>query len=187
MVGCSSPAPWDASPSPSEVVSPAGNDIAGAGSGDAGSAGWCPARGGRGPRGRTAAVDVVRAARGAMALARPDHARGARTQRRCAVPGAPGRVIAGAEGGGTQGQMTMMPAMTMMTESAARHVLAAVTQRARKLFVLMGRRQLDALADAGGSSAGGGGGGGRGVVEPTTPAEAGEVAIPYDATIILPA
>jgi len=43
--------------------------------------------------------------------------------------------------------------------------------------VLMGRRQLDALADAGGNSAGGRGGG---VVEPTTPAEAGEVAIPYD-------
>jgi origin recognition complex subunit 2 len=87
-----------------------------------------------------------------------------------------GRAGAGAEGGGTQGQM-MMPAMTMMTESAARHVLAAVTQRARKLFVLMGQRQLDALADAGGNSAGGRGGG---VVEPTTPAEAGEVAIPYD-------
>ncbi|KAI0283164.1 hypothetical protein BC826DRAFT_1061288 [Russula brevipes] len=86
------------------------------------------------------------------------------------------------------GQMTMMPVMTtMMTESAARHVLAAVTQRARKLFVLMGRRQLDALANAGGSSAGGGGGGGRGVVKPTTPAAAGEVAIPYDATIISPA
>ena len=61
-----------------------------------------------------------------------------------------------------------------MTETAARHVLAAVTQRARKLFVLMGRRQLDALADAGSNSSGGG------VVDSTTPAEAGEVAIGYD-------
>jgi origin recognition complex subunit 2 len=63
----------------------------------------------------------------------------------------------------------------MMTETAARHVLAAVTQRARKLFELMGQRQLDALADAGG-----GGGGGAVIVDPTTPAEAGEVAVPYD-------
>jgi len=59
----------------------------------------------------------------------------------------------------------------MMTETAARHVLAAVTQRARKLFVLMGQRQLDALADAGG---------GGSVVDPTTPTEAAEVAVPYD-------
>lgn len=64
----------------------------------------------------------------------------------------------------------------MMTETAARHVLVAVTQRARKLFMLMGRRQLDALAD----NAGAGGGGGVGVVEPTTPAGAVEVAVPYD-------
>ena len=62
-----------------------------------------------------------------------------------------------------------------MTETAARHVLAAVTQRARKLFVLMGRRQLDALADAGSNSSGGGG-----VVDSTTPAGAGEAAIGYD-------
>ncbi|KAF8478172.1 ORC2-domain-containing protein [Russula ochroleuca] len=61
----------------------------------------------------------------------------------------------------------------MMTETAARHVLAAVTQRARKLFVLMGRRQLDALADAAGGSGGG-------MADPTTPAEAQEVAVPYD-------
>lgn len=54
-----------------------------------------------------------------------------------------------------------------MTETAATHVLAAVTQRARKLFVLMGRRQLDALVDAGNA-------------EPTNPADSGEVAIAYD-------
>ena len=61
----------------------------------------------------------------------------------------------------------------MMTETAARHVLVAVTQRARTLFMLMGRRQLDALADNAG-------GGSIGVVEPTTPAGAVEVAVPYD-------
>ncbi|KAI9465481.1 ORC2-domain-containing protein [Lactarius psammicola] len=54
-----------------------------------------------------------------------------------------------------------------MTETAAVHVLAAVTQRARKLFVLMGRRQLEALVDAGN-------------VEPTNLADSGEVAIAYD-------
>ncbi|KAI9443229.1 origin recognition complex, subunit 2 [Lactarius indigo] len=54
-----------------------------------------------------------------------------------------------------------------MTETAAVHVLAAVTQRARKLFVLMGQRQLEALADAGN-------------VEPTNPADSGDVAIAYD-------
>jgi origin recognition complex subunit 2 len=61
-----------------------------------------------------------------------------------------------------------------MTETAAKHVLAAVTQRARKLFVLMGRRQLEALADAGSN------GGGAVTVDPTTPAAASEVAIGYD-------
>lgn len=64
-----------------------------------------------------------------------------------------------------------------MTETAAKHVLAAVTQRARKLFVLMGRRQLEALADA---EDNGNSGGGAVVVDPTTPAEASEVAIGYD-------
>ncbi|KAI0004505.1 origin recognition complex subunit 2-domain-containing protein [Russula compacta] len=75
---------------------------------------------------------------------------------------------AGAGGGGAGGGAGQM----MTTETAARHVLAAVTQRARKLFVLMGRRQLDVLADARSRSGG--------VVDPTTPAEAGEIAIPYD-------
>jgi len=67
-----------------------------------------------------------------------------------------------------------------MTETAAKHVLAAVTQRARKLFVLMGRRQLETLADAGSDSSGAGAGAGAVVVDPTTPAEASEVAIGYD-------
>ncbi|KAI9512427.1 origin recognition complex subunit 2-domain-containing protein [Russula earlei] len=82
---------------------------------------------------------------------------------------------AGARSSGEGAAAGMTPRATMatmatMTETAARHVLAAVTQRARKLFVLMGRRQLDALADA---AVGGG-------VDLTTPAEAGEVAIAYD-------
>jgi origin recognition complex subunit 2 len=63
-----------------------------------------------------------------------------------------------------------------MTETAARHVLAAVTQRARKLFVLMGRRQLDALADVGSDN----NNSAAAVVDPTTSAEVGEVAIGYD-------
>ena len=93
-----------------------------------------------------------------------------------------------AGGGGADGSMGVGVGVGMvgagvgvgggrMTETAAKHVLAAVTQRARKLFVLMGRRQLEALADAGGNSSSGGG---AGVVDPTTPAEASEVAIGYD-------
>jgi len=77
--------------------------------------------------------------------------------------------VGGSGGGGAAGGQTM-------TETAARHVLAAVTQRARKLFILIGRRQLDALAATSGSGNGGGGG----VMVPTTPAEAGQVAIAYD-------
>ncbi|KAH9065403.1 ORC2-domain-containing protein, partial [Lactarius vividus] len=69
-----------------------------------------------------------------------------------------GAAVAGTGVGAGAGQMT---------ETAAVHVLAAVTQRARKLFVLMGQRQLEALADAGN-------------VEPTNPADSGEVAIAYD-------
>jgi len=76
--------------------------------------------------------------------------------------------------GGGLAERSMGGGGAMMTETAARHVLAAVTQRARKLFMLMGRRQLDALADNAGGS------GSVGIVDPTTPAEAGEVAVPYD-------
>ena len=71
-----------------------------------------------------------------------------------------GAVVAGGGGAGAG-------AGAQMTETAAVHVLAAVTQRARKLFVLMGRRQLEALADAGN-------------VEPTNLTDSGEVAIAYD-------
>ena len=84
---------------------------------------------------------------------------------------------AGARGGGAAGlgEGTGAPVAVgtsvvgagQLTETAAVHVLAAVTQRARKLFVLMGRRQLDALADAS-------------IAEPTNAADSGEVAIAYD-------
>jgi origin recognition complex subunit 2 len=72
------------------------------------------------------------------------------------------------EGAGASAAVgTSVGSTGQMTETAAVHVLAAVTQRARKLFVLMGRRQLDALADAG-------------IAEPTSAADSGEVAIAYD-------
>ena len=89
---------------------------------------------------------------------------------------------AGARGGGAAGlgEGTGAPVAVgtsvvgagQMTETAAVHVLAAVTQRARKLFVLMGRRQLDALADAS-------------IAEPTNAADSGEVAIAYDVLFYL--
>ena len=80
---------------------------------------------------------------------------------------------AGAAADGVGVGMGMVGAGGRMTETAAKHVLAAVTQRARKLFVLMGRRQLETLADAGSDSSGAG-------AVATTPAEASEVAIGYD-------
>ena len=91
---------------------------------------------------------------------------------RCAPTASATATAAGALMRAGGGPAESMGGGQMMTETAARHVLAAVTQRARKLFVLMGRRQLDALADAGGS--------GGGMADPTTPAEAAEVAVPYD-------
>ena len=75
--------------------------------------------------------------------------------------------VTGAHAAAAVGTSVGGAAAGQMTETAAVHVLAAVTQRARKLFVLMGRRQLDALADAG-------------IAEPTNAADSGEVAIAYD-------
>jgi origin recognition complex subunit 2 len=37
----------------------------------------------------------------------------------------------------------------LMTETAASHILAAVTQKAKKLFVLMGLKQLEQIEEAG--------------------------------------
>jgi origin recognition complex subunit 2 len=41
-----------------------------------------------------------------------------------------------------------------MTETAAAHILASVTQRARKLFVMMATRQLESMEEAGDTGAG---------------------------------
>ncbi len=84
-----------------------------------------------------------------------------------AARGGAGGVGLGAVAEGTGTGVGVGAGAGQMTETAAVHVLAAVTQRARKLFVLMGRRQLEALADAGN-------------VEPTNLADSGEVAIAYD-------
>jgi len=86
----------------------------------------------------------------------------------------------GAPSGGVGSGSSSMGGGQTMTETAARHVLAAVTQRARKLFILIGRRQLDALADTNGRGSGNDNGPGRVVMEPTTPAEVAQVAIAYD-------
>lgn len=42
--------------------------------------------------------------------------------------------------------------MTNMSETAALHILASVTQKAQKLFTLLGERQLDALEELGNGS-----------------------------------
>ena len=90
-----------------------------------------------------------------------------------ATPAAAARSGATGFGAGVEGTSAAAAGISVgagagqMTETAAVHVLAAVTQRARKLFVLMGRRQLEALADVGNT-------------EPTNPADSGEVAIAYD-------
>src|SRR6266403_283971 len=111
-----------------------------------------------------------------LAGADPASLRGAPTTTAAAAAAATATASTMRAGGGLAGSMSMGGGGggAMMTETAAKHVLAAVTQRARKLFMLMGRRQLDALADNASSS------GNVGIVDPTTPAEAGEVAVPYD-------
>jgi origin recognition complex subunit 2 len=57
--------------------------------------------------------------------------------------------VTGALAGRKQrGDAAALPTGTAMSETAAKHVLAAVTERAQKLFNLMSRRQLEAI-DAG--------------------------------------
>ncbi|KAK0206140.1 origin recognition complex, subunit 2 [Desarmillaria ectypa] len=62
--------------------------------------------------------------------------------------------ISGAHGGGPRKQRDVgglgAPNATNMSETAAAHVLASVTQKAKKLFVLMAQKQLDAMEEAGG-------------------------------------
>ncbi|KAK0467928.1 origin recognition complex subunit 2-domain-containing protein [Desarmillaria tabescens] len=62
--------------------------------------------------------------------------------------------ISGAHGGGSRKQRDAGGSgaanTTNMSETAAAHVLASVTQKAKKLFVLMAKKQLDAVEEAGG-------------------------------------
>ena len=58
--------------------------------------------------------------------------------------------ISGAHGGGTRKKNDASAQnMTAMTETAALHILASVTQKAQKLFGLMGTRQLESIEEAG--------------------------------------
>jgi origin recognition complex subunit 2 len=84
-----------------------------------------------------------------------------------ADPGA----IAGAAGGtGRAAQAALRDAAAVaMTETAAQHILASVTQRAKKLFALVARRQLEVMGEAGEAAA-------------REPRRAG---IPYDSLFVL--
>lgn len=53
--------------------------------------------------------------------------------------------ISGAFGGTRKRDGTTQSAATMVSESAALHILASVTERAKKLFALMAQKQLEAI------------------------------------------
>jgi origin recognition complex subunit 2 len=58
--------------------------------------------------------------------------------------------ISGAHGGGARRKNDASVQNTAaMTETAALHILASVTQKAQKLFVLMGTKQLESIEEAG--------------------------------------
>ncbi|TFK41692.1 origin recognition complex, subunit 2 [Crucibulum laeve] len=59
--------------------------------------------------------------------------------------------ISGAHGGGARRKTDTMLAQnaTAMSETAALHILASVTQKAKKLFALLGAKQLESIEDAG--------------------------------------
>lgn len=60
---------------------------------------------------------------------------------------------AGGSGGGgarRKTDATMGAAAAIMSETAASHILASVTQKAQKLFALLGNKQLEAIEGAGG-------------------------------------
>jgi origin recognition complex subunit 2 len=58
--------------------------------------------------------------------------------------------ISGATLSGRAAQAALSAESTVaMTETAAHHILASVTQRAKKLFVLVAKKQLDAMEEAG--------------------------------------
>ena len=61
--------------------------------------------------------------------------------------------ISGAHGGGARRKNVIsVQNAAAMTETAALHILASVTQKAQKLFVLMGTKQLESIEDAGDSA-----------------------------------
>ena len=61
--------------------------------------------------------------------------------------------ISGAHGGGARRKNDVSAQYAAaMTETAALHILASVTQKAQKLFVLMGTKQLQSIEDAGDSA-----------------------------------
>ncbi|KAF8229760.1 origin recognition complex subunit 2 [Tricholoma matsutake] len=58
--------------------------------------------------------------------------------------------ISGAHGGGARRKNNLSAQnAAAMTETAALHILASVTQKAQKLFVLMGTKQLESIGEAG--------------------------------------
>ena len=84
-----------------------------------------------------------------LAYADPSSLSGAAALRGARTPAAAAAVMAAGGGGGGAG--------ALVTETAARHVLASVTAKAKKLFVLLGSKQLevmDAAADAAGKERG---------------------------------
>ena len=67
--------------------------------------------------------------------------------------------ISGASTSGRRGNLatgTAAGGPRIVSETAARHVLASVTQKARRLFVLLGSKQLELMAPAAGTPAPGG-------------------------------
>jgi origin recognition complex subunit 2 len=61
--------------------------------------------------------------------------------------------ISGAHGGGRRkADLSASQNPTAMSETAATHILASVTQKAKKLFVLLGKKQLESIEDAGESA-----------------------------------
>ncbi|RDB27623.1 Origin recognition complex subunit 2 [Hypsizygus marmoreus] len=66
--------------------------------------------------------------------------------------------LSGAHGGGARKKAADIAAQsaTAMTETAALHILASVTQKAQKLFSLIGARQLESIEEAAGDGAGAG-------------------------------
>ena len=59
--------------------------------------------------------------------------------------------ISGAHGGGARRKNDALAPQnaTAMSETAARHILASVTQKAQKLFLLLGNKQLESIEEAG--------------------------------------